>query len=63
MGSRLRECKKKMRWTKLKDGLAVGGKNRLTDKVINKIQNYYGQAIHGNIGDKGRHEKGYLGNI
>ena len=52
-----------MRWTKLKDGLTVGGKNKLTDKVINKIQNYYGQAIHGNIGDKGRHEKGYLGNI
>ena len=52
IGTRLREYKKKMRGTKLKDGLTVGGKNRLTDKVIDKIQNYYGQAIRGNIGDK-----------
>ena len=52
MGTRLREYNKKMRGTKPKDGLIVGGKNRLTDKGINKIQNYYGQAIRGNIGDK-----------
>ena len=30
----------------------VGGGGRLTDKIIDKMQNFYGQAIRNNIGDK-----------
>ena len=30
---------------KLADNKNIGGKNRLTDTLIDKIQNYYGQAI------------------
>ena len=36
---------------KLSDGKTVGGKGRLTGKVIDKMQNYYGKAIRGNKGD------------
>ena len=36
---------------KLKDGLGAGGKGRLTDAFIDKLQNYYGPAIRNNIGN------------
>ncbi|CAH3044759.1 unnamed protein product, partial [Pocillopora meandrina] len=36
---------------KLADGKGVAGKGRLTDKVINRIQNYYGNAIRENCGN------------
>ncbi|MBP1527417.1 MAG: hypothetical protein H9Q66_05815, partial [Spiroplasma ixodetis] len=45
MGTRLRSLKKKLGSEKLSDGKTIGGKGRLTDAVINKIQQYYGQAI------------------
>ena len=51
MGSRLREYKRKMQRQKLSDGLGVGGIGRLTDKQIDKIQNFYGQCIRNHIGD------------
>lgn len=51
MGTGLRELKKKLRGVKLADGKNVGGKNRLTDKMIDKLQNYYRLAIRRNTGD------------
>lgn len=45
MGTRLRELKKKFGKQKLDDGKGIGGRNRLTDKEINKLQEYYGLAI------------------
>ena len=51
MGTSLREYKRKARGKKLDDGKTVGGTNHLTVKVIDKIQNYYGQAIRNNVGD------------
>ena len=40
-----------MKGKKLSDGKTVGGKGQLTDKVIDKMQNYYGKAIRGNKGN------------
>ena len=37
---------------KLNDGLTVGDKNRLTDKIIDQFQNYFGIAIRSNTGDQ-----------
>ena len=52
MGSGLREYKRKIRGLKLADGLSVGGrKGRLVDKLIDKIQNYYGEAIRSHAND------------
>lgn len=45
MGARLRRLKLESKNQKLDDGKSLGGKNRLTDKLIDKIQSYYGQAI------------------
>ena len=44
----LRELKRKHKGMKLHDGKKIGGKGRLTDVIIDKIQNYYGQAITDN---------------
>ena len=35
----------------LADGKTIGGAGQLTDKVINSLQNYYGNAIQSNKGD------------
>ena len=51
MGCALRRIKKEYKGKKLADGKPVGGKGRLTDKVIDRIQNYYGKAIRNNPGD------------
>ena len=45
MGSALRIYKNKCRGSKLTDGKTVGDRGRLTDAVVDKIQNYYGVAI------------------
>lgn len=50
MGSRLTELKKKYSGKKLSDGKSLGGKNRLTDIIIMKIQKFYGLAIRRNVG-------------
>ncbi|KAJ4444118.1 hypothetical protein ANN_05907 [Periplaneta americana] len=49
MGSRLRKLKKDLVGKKLSDGKGVGGSKRLTDGMIDKLQNYYGQAIRNNL--------------
>lgn len=43
VGSRLRKLKKNTK--------GLGGKGKLTDKFIDKLQNYYGIAIRSNIGN------------
>ena len=48
MGSNLRTYKKNMKGKKLCDSLGVGGKGRLTDAFVDKLQNYYGSAIRNN---------------
>lgn len=45
MGRRLRELKKRSRGVKLEDGKVLGGRNRLTDTEIDRLQTYYGLAI------------------
>ena len=52
LGSGLREYKRKKKGLKLRDGKTAGGKGRLTDKICDKMQNYYGQAIRSNSGNK-----------
>ena len=44
MGSRLRKLKS-MKKGPLSDAKTLGGKGRLTDKKINKLQNYFGIVI------------------
>lgn len=48
LGSRLRSLKKRLGKNRLEDGKPIGGKGRLTDKVIDKLQVYYGKAIRQN---------------
>lgn len=48
MGTRLRKLKTTLGKSKLSDGKTIGGKGRLTDSSINKLTNYYGNAIRGN---------------
>lgn len=50
-GGRLRKKKKRMGNTKLKDGKTIGGKARLTNGIMDTLQNYFGMAIRGNKGD------------
>ncbi len=51
MGTSLREFKRRSKGRKLSDGKGVGGLGRLTDSVINSMQNYYGFAIRNNKGN------------
>ena len=51
LGTALRKYKNDKKKQKLSDGKGVGGRGRLTDKVIDKTLNYYGKAIRGNKGD------------
>ena len=48
LGTRLRKLKSKLGGRKLKDGKGIGGKGRLTKRMIDKMQNYYGLAIRQN---------------
>ena len=48
MGTGLRELKRKKKGIKLADGKTIGGRNRLTDKIADKMQNNYGEAIRNN---------------
>lgn len=50
MGTRLRKLKQKLKGTKLSDAKPISGANRLTDKRIDQLQQYYGKAIRGNTG-------------
>ena len=51
MGTALRELKKQYKGQKLSDGKTIGGAGRLTESVINSLQNYYGEAIRRHTGD------------
>ena len=53
MGTALRKLKSSYRGPKLEDGKTIGGAGRLTDALINSLQNYYGDAIRRNKGDVG----------
>lgn len=48
---RLRRLKAKSKGVKLDDGKNLGGKGRLTDGQIGKLQTYYGLAIRRNVED------------
>ena len=49
MGSHLRSLKKRCGKEPLGDGKSIGGKGRLTDKLIDSLQVYYGKAIRSNL--------------
>lgn len=49
VGGRLRKLKSTYRGKKLSDGKTISGKGRLTDTIINRLQNYYGMAIRNNL--------------
>ena len=51
MGSALRNLKTKYRGQKLSDGKTIGGQKRLTDTLMNSLQNYYGDAIRKSVGN------------
>ena len=51
MGTALRNLKQQYKGQKLADGKTIGGARRLTDSLINSLQNYYGDAIRRNKGD------------
>ena len=48
MGNRLRNLRKSLKGQLLSDGKKISGKGRLSDKLINTMQNYYGLAIRQN---------------
>ena len=57
LGTALRDLKKKTKG-KLNDGKAIGGKgHRLSDKTIDKLQEYYDKAIRRNISRNVRTER------
>ncbi|GFW60917.1 uncharacterized protein TNCV_4871281 [Trichonephila clavipes] len=49
MGTRLRALK--LKGKKLEDKKSLGGRNRLTDAEVDKLQRYYGLAIRNNSGN------------
>ncbi|GFT50909.1 uncharacterized protein TNCV_1195111, partial [Trichonephila clavipes] len=51
MGTRLSALKLKLKGKKLEDKKSLGGRNRLTDAEIDKLQRYYGLAIRNNSGN------------
>ena len=51
LGTALRQYKNNKKGQKLSDGKGVSGRGRLTDKLNDKMQNYYGKAIRQNKGD------------
>ena len=47
----LRKNKKDKKGQKLSDGNGAGGRGRISDEVIDTMQNYYGKALRGNKED------------
>ena len=58
LGTRLRKIRNEKKHEILSDGKKISGKGRLTDKIINKMQNYYGMAIRQNPGQLHEMKKG-----
>ena len=50
-GNCLQQKRKDLQGVKLSDGKGISGRSRLTDKVINTLQNYPGMAIRQNSND------------
>lgn len=50
MGSVMRKLNRKRKDEKSSDGKVLGGKSRLTDKIIDKIQNYYEETTRNSTG-------------
>ena len=48
----MREYTRKNKDRKLNDGKVAGGRGRVTDKICDKIQNYFGTAIRETFGNK-----------
>ena len=48
LGTRLQKVRNDYKGKKLADGKSISGKGRLTDKLMNKMQNCYGVAIRQN---------------
>lgn len=64
MGGRLRKLWRDMKGKILSDGLKIGGKKgRLTDAMIDSLQNYYGLAIRRNTNDLEKMKKRCVGDI
>ena len=57
VGTRLKKLKKSCK-EKLSDGKTLNGKGRLTEKVINTLQNAYGLVIRQNVGNLYEMKKG-----
>lgn len=51
VGTSLRKLKKDFAGKKLADGRTLGGRGRLTDAAIDKLQAYYGMAVRKNSGN------------
>ena len=51
LGSSLRQYKNSKKGQKLSDGKGVAGRGRLTDKLIDKMQNHYSNTIRQNKGN------------
>ena len=49
--ARLRTLKSTYKGKLLPDGKRLTGPGRLTERVINTLQNYYGMIIRGNVGN------------
>ena len=63
LGTALRNLKAQYRGQKLSDGKSIGGAGRLTDSLINSLQNYYGSAIRqgkGNVQEMAKAVKATL---
>ena len=48
---RIKRIETKQRGKKQFNGKVIGGKGRLTEKTIDKTQNYFGEAIRNNVGN------------
>ena len=51
LGAALRRKKKECGRRRLCDGKTIGGRGRLTDQLVNKLQNYFGLALRSNLND------------
>ena len=58
----LRKYKADKKGKKLSDVKGVGGRGRLTDKIMDKMQNYYGKAIRGEQGCSSGNEEEHKSN-
>ena len=62
VGARLRAYKEKYKGVILVDGKPLTGAGRMTEKVMNTLQNYYGMIIRSNVGNLYQMKKG-IGSI